>query len=62
MNIPTLTKGFLRSMGPSLGVATLKNRESEATSSELSSVEEGGNVHDCSDWTSVVNESDDEKE
>ena len=56
MNIPTLTKGFLSSMGPSLGVATLNDQEPP---SGPVTVEVGENVH-SSDWTSFVPEGDDE--
>ena len=50
MKIPTLTKGFLRSMTPTLGVATLN--ESDTTTNGLSSIGEGEN--ECSNWTNVV--------
>ena len=56
MKIPTLTKGFLRSMGPTLGVATLNDREPETKSSELPSIDNGATGPEFSDWTSVAPE------
>lgn len=50
MKIPTLSKGFLRSMAPTLGVAALK--ESETAKSDLSSIEEGEIRPECSHWPS----------
>lgn len=54
MKIPTLTKGFLRSMAPTLGVATLK--ESETNPSGLSNVETGEGRSTNFDSTGVASQ------